>query len=77
MSVNKHKPHLFILPEDDANSQLAIGFVDHNNVQYNRVQIRTPAGGWKKVLEKFAVGYADRMKNYPYRMMERPFAFSV
>jgi len=69
MSVNKHKPHLFILPEDDANSQLAIGFVDHNNVQYNRVQIRTPAGGWIKVLEKFAADYAPRMRECPERMM--------
>jgi len=26
MSVDKYKPHIFILPEDGANRQLAIGF---------------------------------------------------
>lgn len=69
MSVNKHKPHLFILPEDDANSQLAHGFVEQYHVQSDCVQIRTPAGGWKKVLEKFEADYADGMKKYPKRMM--------
>lgn len=69
MSVNKHKPHLFILPEDDANSQIAHGFVGRNHVQSDCVQIRTPARGWKKVLEKFEADYADGMKRYPNRMM--------
>ena len=27
MSVNRHQPHVFVLPEDDANRQMAIGFI--------------------------------------------------
>jgi hypothetical protein len=27
MSVNRNRPHVFVLPEDDANLQLATGFV--------------------------------------------------
>jgi hypothetical protein len=31
MSVNKNRPHIFVLPEDDANRQLANGFfLDHS-----------------------------------------------
>ena len=36
MSVNKERPHVYVLPEDDANRQLAKGFqlqVDQNERQ--------------------------------------------
>jgi hypothetical protein len=29
MSANKYKPHVVVLPEDDANRQLANGFLTH------------------------------------------------
>ena len=32
--VNKHEPHVFVLPEDDANTRLANAF--HKNVDWNR-----------------------------------------
>lgn len=69
MSVNKYQPHLFILPEDDANKDIALGFLEHQGIQHRQVQIRTPAGGWKKVLEKFRSDYLDGMRTCPHRMM--------
>lgn len=69
MSVNNYKPHIFILPEDDANSQIAHGFVEQSHVQFGCVHVRNHAGGWTKVLKKFETDYADGMKKYPYRMM--------
>lgn len=69
MSVNKYQPHLFILPEDDANRQLANGFLLHQEINQRTVQIRNPAGGCEKVLKKFQTDYLDGMKKYPCRIM--------
>ena len=46
MMINKHKPHVFVLPEDDANRQLADAF--HKDVDWNRYrQMQVLAeGGW-------------------------------
>ncbi len=62
MSVNKYEKHLFILPEDDANSQLAHGFLEHHGIQHRRVQVSNPAGGWGEVLKKFKADYLNRMR---------------
>ena len=62
MSVNKYLPHLLILPEDDANRELANGFVLNHAVNSRAVQILPPAGGWKKVLHKFQANYLDGMR---------------
>jgi hypothetical protein len=43
MSVNKYLPHVLVLPEDDANRQLATGFeieVKHTR----RIQVLVEAG---------------------------------
>lgn len=53
MSVNKDRPHLVILPEDDANSSLAHGFQLHDAVNQRAIQILGNAGGWRKVIEGF------------------------
>ena len=64
MGVNKHRPHLFILPEDDANRQIARGFIEHRTIKRRCVQVRNPAGGWKKALKKFHSDYLDGMRRY-------------
>ena len=43
MSVNKFRQHVFVLPEDDANRQLANGFLLDLSVR--QVQILPEAGG--------------------------------
>ncbi len=67
--MNKNRPHLFILPEDDANSQLAHGFVEHHGIQHRRVRVLNPAGGWKKVLGNFQAYHLNGMRASPNRMM--------
>lgn len=57
MSVNKYKPHVFVIPEDDADRQIADGFVLHAQVDTRQVQVVEPAGGWVKVLETFQEEY--------------------
>lgn len=68
MSANKYQPHVLVLPEDDANSQLANGFV--LEVKHNRrIQILTEAGGWLSVCERFVSEHVKGMRDYPERYL--------
>jgi hypothetical protein len=69
MSINKHIPHILVLPEDDANRQIANGFILDLNLNSRAIQILPEARGWKDVLEKFTNEYASTMRQYPYRMI--------
>lgn len=60
MSVNKFRPHVFVLPEDDANRELANGFL--LRVDWLRqVQVLPVAGGWNEVLKRFKSDHAMAM----------------
>lgn len=70
MSVNKYQPHVFVLPEDDANRQLANEF--HRQVPWDRqrhLQVLPPAGGWNDVLNLFESVHAMEMDRCRYRFM--------
>jgi hypothetical protein len=53
MSVNKHRPHVYVLPEDDANRQIANGFLLCCTVNLKAIQVLPIAGGWRKVIDRF------------------------
>ena len=63
MSVNKYLPHVLVIPEDDANRQLALCFLDHEAVEARVVGLEKPAGGWAKVLELFEAVYLPMLNN--------------
>lgn len=70
MSVNKQRAHIIVLPEDDANRQLANGF--HKQVdwsQYRQMQVLPEAGGWTHVIEDFLSDHVAAMDRYPNRFM--------
>ncbi|MFZ2447852.1 MAG: hypothetical protein WAW37_15965 [Syntrophobacteraceae bacterium] len=67
MSTNKHKPHILVLPEDDANRQIANGFVLDPSLNGRVIQILPPVGGWKKVVDNFRDVHLLEMKAYPER----------
>jgi hypothetical protein len=70
MSVNKDLEHVLILPEDDANRQLANGFwqeVDWS--RQRRMQVLAEAGGWIEVLNLFKSQHVTGMDRYPKRFM--------
>ena len=69
MSVNKYKKHLLILPEDDANRQIALGFILDPGLDERAVQILPPSGGWSKAVESFEQNHATKMRSYPKRAM--------
>lgn len=51
MSVNNYEYHLLIIPEDNANRELANGFLRHPNINLGRVRVLGNAGGWKKAID--------------------------
>jgi len=66
MSANKYLPHILLLPEDDANTELANGFV--LEVQYlRRIQILPAAGGWTNACETFFSQHVKGMRTYSER----------
>ena len=69
MSVNKYKPHAFVVPEDDANRQLANGFFRHSDLSVRNVQILAEAGGWVEVLEIFLKEHVAGMEVYNGRFI--------
>ena len=69
MSINKHRPHILVLPEDDANRQIANGFLLDLNLNSRTIQVLPEARGWEDVVNKFTIDYASTMRQYPHRMM--------
>jgi hypothetical protein len=67
MSPNNYKLHLLVLPEDDANRQIANGFI--TAIDSNAIGILPIAGGWKKAVEQLVNDHAPRMRQFPARMI--------
>jgi hypothetical protein len=68
MSLNRRRPHVFVLPEDDANRNLANGFVlDVTNAR--QIRILPGVGGWRHVAEIFNSDHVHEMRKYPDRFM--------
>lgn len=62
--MNKRRPHVYILPEDRRDEQIANGFVGHHQVNEVRVRVMPPAGGWPAVLEKFCTEYVPELRRF-------------
>ncbi len=69
MSVNKYQPHILVLPEDRANSEIAIGFLLNSKLDERSIQVLPFAHGWKTVVDKFTDDFAPTMRQYPARMI--------
>ncbi len=62
MSVNEYRPHIFVLPEDDANRELANGFSLYDDLSNPRqIKVMPNAGGWTNVCDKFVKEYIKKM----------------
>jgi len=69
MSLNKYKPHIFVVPEDDANREMALGFVLQAKVNRSVIQILRPCGGWNKVMEDFLNNHIPELQKYRERRL--------
>lgn len=59
--INRERPHLLILPEDQANREIVNGFFIHSSVDLNRVQVMSNIGGWRNVCNKFEHVYVPKL----------------
>jgi hypothetical protein len=69
MSANPYQTHVLVLPEDDANRQLANGFQLDQSFITRQIQVLQPAGGWAQVLDHFDSDHVVGMSRYPNRFM--------
>jgi hypothetical protein len=67
--MNKYLPHILVLPEDDANRQLADGFLNEKFVAVARAKVLGVAGGWIEVLSRFKVDHVGPMDRWDKRLM--------
>jgi hypothetical protein len=64
VSVNKYKPHVWVVPEDDADEALVNGFLLAPAVNVRVIDVERPAGGWKHVLKVFADEYIPHLRRH-------------
>ena len=69
MGMNKYQDHVLVLPEDDANRQIANGFILNSNVKEPAIQVLPIADGWGKLVDKFKDDHVSLMRRFPRRMM--------
>lgn len=69
MSSNKYKPHIVILPEDDANRQIVVGFISYQNIDHRCIDILNCAGGWIKAVAEFENNIIPEMRTYPLKVV--------
>jgi hypothetical protein len=67
--INREQAHLHVLPEDDADRQLANGFKTHPAVDQNRIQVLPPAKGWLRVLEAVKKNHEGQLRSFPDRRL--------
>jgi len=61
MSVNRHRPHVIVLPEDQANREIVNGFLTHSSVDIRRIQVMKNLAGWTRVRDEFTAQYVRRL----------------
>ncbi len=64
MSVNKYEPHVPVLPDDDANRQMVVGFELDPLLDPRKMYVLLPAGGWMKAIEQFNETHATEIEKY-------------
>lgn len=68
MSVNNSRPHVFVLPEDDANRQLANGFLLDPTLSPT-IRVLEEVDGWREVVNRFLLDHLAGMRRYPGRSL--------
>ena len=67
MSANRYEPHVLVLPEDDANRDIVIGFRRNSWVNFRQLQVEDVAGGWLEVVQRFEGEHVREMRRLANR----------
>lgn len=62
--MNKFIHHIFVIPEDEADREIADGFVNNERVDDRRIQVMPVARGWPNVLTTLEDEYIVRLRKY-------------
>jgi hypothetical protein len=65
--INHYLPHLQILPEDDANREIANGFLVHHSIKNTAAQVLRSARGWHRMLDTFEANHSRGLTRFPER----------
>jgi hypothetical protein len=65
LALNRYLPHLIVIPEDDANRQIAVGFT--LGCQTKQIRIENHCRGWTDTLDVFLRAHESDMRSYPKR----------
>jgi hypothetical protein len=69
MSVNREKPHFLLVPEDNANRQIANGFFMIEPFSKSNSQTLPEQRGWPSIRDSFPSDYNRRLQRYPECVM--------
>lgn len=64
---NRYRDLVVVLPEDDANRQLANGFLNDPCLDHDRIQVLPVAGGWREAVALFLSEQAAPLRRYALR----------
>jgi hypothetical protein len=67
--VNRYLPHIYVLPEDGANHDLANGFLLDPSLSVRQIQVLAGVGGWVQVLDCLCSDHVVGMDRFPDRFM--------
>ena len=67
MTANRERPHILVLPEDDQDRALAVGFQLVVKTP-RQMQIEPVVGGWTHVRDRFLTDHLSAMYRYPTRI---------
>jgi hypothetical protein len=67
--ANDYLPHIFVIPEDDANRQIALAFLLELGMKSNRYKLFPPARGWSHVIESFELDHVANMDRFSERFI--------
>ena len=65
MIINRERPHLLVMPEDDDNRQIVNGFLIEASVNKRSLQVLPLAKGWDKAFDSVKEEYSTQMRKYP------------
>lgn len=65
--INKYLPHVLVIPEDDANRQIANGFLLHHGLISRNIQVLPPSGGWTRVVENLCTNQVPDLRRFAQR----------
>jgi hypothetical protein len=69
VGCNNGKPHVHVLPEDDANARIATGLQLELGKQWRQMNVLPVADGWTKVLEQFERIHVPALYSNPQRFI--------